>query len=51
VRPGDELHVVADGCGRLVLTVVRGPLEALIGSAPGLSAAVDLERLRDEWER
>jgi hypothetical protein len=26
-------------------------LEALIGSAPGLSAATDLQALRDEWER
>jgi hypothetical protein len=51
VRPGDELRVVADGRGRLVLIAVNDPLEDLIGSAPGLSAATDLERLRDEWDR
>jgi bifunctional DNA-binding transcriptional regulator/antitoxin component of YhaV-PrlF toxin-antitoxin module len=49
VQPGDELRVTADGRGRLVLTLVRDPLETLIGSAPGLSAATNLERLRDEW--
>jgi bifunctional DNA-binding transcriptional regulator/antitoxin component of YhaV-PrlF toxin-antitoxin module len=51
VRPGDELRVMADGRGRLVLIVVDDPLEALIGSEPGLTAATDLERLRDEWAR
>jgi bifunctional DNA-binding transcriptional regulator/antitoxin component of YhaV-PrlF toxin-antitoxin module len=51
VQPGDQLRVVADGRGRLVLTIVDDPLEALIGSAPGLSAATDLEELRGEWER
>lgn len=49
--PGDELRVTADGCGRLILTAISDPLEALIGSAPGLSADTDLEALRDEWER
>lgn len=51
VQPGDELQVSVDGRGRLVLTVVEDPLEALIGSAPGLAAATDLPALRDEWER
>jgi bifunctional DNA-binding transcriptional regulator/antitoxin component of YhaV-PrlF toxin-antitoxin module len=51
VLPGDELRVKADGRGRLILTVVDDPLEALIGSAPGLSAETDLQALRDEWER
>lgn len=51
VRPGDRLQVSADGRGRLVLTVVDDPLEALIGSAPGLAAATGLQALRDEWER
>jgi hypothetical protein len=41
VQPGDEFRVVAEGPGRLVLTLVDDPLEALIGSAPGLSAAAD----------
>jgi bifunctional DNA-binding transcriptional regulator/antitoxin component of YhaV-PrlF toxin-antitoxin module len=51
VAPGDQLQVRADGRGRLVLTLVQDPLDALIGSAPGLSADTDLEALRDEWER
>jgi bifunctional DNA-binding transcriptional regulator/antitoxin component of YhaV-PrlF toxin-antitoxin module len=49
VLPGDELRVTADGRGRLILTAVDDPLEALIGSAPGLSAETDLQALRDEW--
>ncbi len=50
VAPGDELRVdvAADGAIRLVRE--QDPLEALIGSAPGLSAHTDLERLRDEWQ-
>jgi bifunctional DNA-binding transcriptional regulator/antitoxin component of YhaV-PrlF toxin-antitoxin module len=51
VGPGDELRVTADGHGRLILTVVRDPLEALIGAVPGISADTDLETMRDEWER
>lgn len=51
LKPGDELQVTVDERGRLVLTPVEDPLEALIGSIPGLSAATDLETLRDEWER
>jgi AbrB family looped-hinge helix DNA binding protein len=50
IEPGDELHVTVDG-GRLVLTPVDDPLELLIGSAPGLSAATNLDALRNEWER
>lgn len=43
------LEVLADG----VIRMARKPaaLDDLIGSAPGLSAAADLEALRDEWER
>lgn len=51
VQPGDELRVTVDGVGRLVLTPVEDPLEALIGSAPGMSAETNLEAMRDEWER
>jgi bifunctional DNA-binding transcriptional regulator/antitoxin component of YhaV-PrlF toxin-antitoxin module len=51
VQPGDELQITADGRGRLILTVVHDPLEALIGSAPGLAAATSLQALRDEWEQ
>jgi bifunctional DNA-binding transcriptional regulator/antitoxin component of YhaV-PrlF toxin-antitoxin module len=51
IEPGDDLRVTVDDQGRLVLTPLADPLEALIGSAPGLSTATDLEVLRDEWER
>lgn len=49
--PGDELQVTVDADGRLVLSRVDDPVVALIGSAPGLPAATDLEALRDEWQR
>lgn len=51
LAPGDELQVDVDPDGRLILTPLADPVEALIGSAPGLSAATDLDALRDEWER
>jgi bifunctional DNA-binding transcriptional regulator/antitoxin component of YhaV-PrlF toxin-antitoxin module len=51
VGVGDELRVEADGDGRLVLVREREPLDELIGSAPELAGAVDLQALRDEWER
>ena len=51
VVAGDKLRVEAAGDGRIVLVRERNPLDDLIGSAPGLSAATDLEALRDEWER
>jgi bifunctional DNA-binding transcriptional regulator/antitoxin component of YhaV-PrlF toxin-antitoxin module len=51
VKAGDVLRVevVAEGVFRLVRQ--EDPVEALIGSAPGLSAATNLEELRNEWER
>lgn len=51
LRPGDELRVTVDDTGRLVLTPAHDPIDRLIGCAPGLSADVNLERLRDEWHR
>lgn len=55
VKSGDVLRVevVEEGVFRLVRE--RDPFwetfHRLAGSAPGLSAAADLEALRDEWER
>jgi hypothetical protein len=48
---GDKLavEVVADGVLRLVRR--PHPLLDLAGAFPGISAATDLEGLRDEWER
>lgn len=51
LRVGDELAVTVDGRGRLLLSAASDPLDRLIGAAPGLSARVDLGRMRDEWER
>lgn len=51
LQPGDELRVEVAGDGRLVLVRVRDPWDELIGALPGLSAATNLEALRDEWER
>jgi len=48
---GDELRVEVVGDGTLRLIRDVDPLEALIGSAPGLSAATNLQKLRDEWQR
>lgn len=47
--PGDELRVDVDGVGILRLAKATDPLDDLIGSAPGLTAATALEKLRDEW--
>jgi bifunctional DNA-binding transcriptional regulator/antitoxin component of YhaV-PrlF toxin-antitoxin module len=55
VKSGDILQVEVEGDGVLRLTRYRDPrldlLEEFIGSAPGISAAANLEELRDEWER
>lgn len=51
IRAGDNVRVDSDGDGRIVIVRDHDPLDDLIGSAPGLSAATDLQALRDEWER
>ena len=48
---GDELRVEVEGDGSLRLIRAVDPLEALIGSMPGLERATNLQALRDEWER
>jgi bifunctional DNA-binding transcriptional regulator/antitoxin component of YhaV-PrlF toxin-antitoxin module len=49
---GDRVAVSVRRDGSVLLVKVTDPLEALIGSAPGLSSsAVDVEELRGEWER
>ena len=50
VAPGDELRVDVDGNGTIRLVRQQDALEALIGSAPGLSADTDLQTLRGEWQ-
>jgi len=48
---GDRVRVEVVGEGVLRLVRDRHPLLDLAGAFPGLSAATDLEALRDEWER
>lgn len=48
---GDKLAVEVVGDGVLRLVRRRHPLLDLAGAFPGISAATDLEGLRDEWER
>jgi bifunctional DNA-binding transcriptional regulator/antitoxin component of YhaV-PrlF toxin-antitoxin module len=49
--PGDSIRVEVIADGVLQLVREHDPMAALIGSVPGLSAAADLEAMRDEWER
>lgn len=51
VQAGDRLLVEASGDGRITLIRDHDPLDDLAGSVPGLSAATDLESLRNEWGR
>ena len=51
VSQGDELRVTAKGDGRILLERSVDPLDELAGSIPGLAAATQLEKLRDEWGR
>jgi bifunctional DNA-binding transcriptional regulator/antitoxin component of YhaV-PrlF toxin-antitoxin module len=51
IKAGDNVRVESDGDGRIMIVRDHDPLDDLIGSAPGLSAATNLLALRDEWER
>jgi bifunctional DNA-binding transcriptional regulator/antitoxin component of YhaV-PrlF toxin-antitoxin module len=55
VKSGDILRVDVEGDGVIRLERYRDPrldlLDEIIGSAPGISAAANLEELRNEWER
>lgn len=51
MAPGDELRVDVDSEGAIRLVREQDPLDALIASAPGLSADSDLETMRHEWRR
>ena len=51
VSQGDQLRVSAKGNGRILLERFVDPLDKLAGSIPGLAAATQLEKLRDEWGR
>lgn len=49
LKPGDELRVVADGHGRLVLERDVDLIERHAGSLPGVYPPGELETLRGEW--
>jgi AbrB family looped-hinge helix DNA binding protein len=51
IRPGDELRVEVEGDGRIVLVRDSDLLDEFTGSVPGLAAATDLGRLRNEWDQ
>ena len=51
VSQGDQLRVSAKGNGRILLERFVDPLDKFAGSIPGLAAATQLEKLRDEWGR
>jgi hypothetical protein len=45
------LRVSAKGDGQILLERFIDPLDEFAGSIPGLAAATQLEKLRDEWGR
>jgi AbrB family looped-hinge helix DNA binding protein len=47
---GDRVELSVRRDGAVVLVKFTDPLEALIGSAPGLSATADVDGLGGEWE-
>lgn len=49
LQAGDEVRVVADGRGRLLLELDLNIVERHAGSLPGVYAAGELATLRDEW--
>jgi bifunctional DNA-binding transcriptional regulator/antitoxin component of YhaV-PrlF toxin-antitoxin module len=49
VSQGDEFRVSAKGDGRILLERFIDPLDEFAGSVPGLAAATQLEKLREEW--
>lgn len=50
VRPGDDLAVLAEPNGRIVLRKID-PLERYLGSMTGMFPPGYISNLRDEWER
>ena len=50
VRPGDDLAVLAEPNGRIVLARID-PLERYLGSMNGMFPPGYISDLRDEWER
>ncbi len=49
LRAGDEVRVVADGRGRLVLELDVNIVERHAGGLPGVYTPGELDELRDEW--
>lgn len=49
IEVGDEVRVVADGRGRLVLELDANIVARHAGSLPGIYPAGELATLRDEW--
>lgn len=51
IEPGDELSVMADGGGRLVLLLEEDVIEKYAGFLTGVFEPGYLEKLRAEWDR
>jgi AbrB family looped-hinge helix DNA binding protein len=51
IGQGDRLRVEATADGRILLVRDGDPIDQFVGAVPGIAAAAELERLRDEWER
>ncbi len=49
LKPGDEVRVVADGQGRLLLERDVNLVERHAGALRGVYERGELDRLRDEW--
>ena len=51
IRAGDRLVVLADGPGRVVLSLERDPIAEFAGALTGCWEPGALDKLRDEWDR
>lgn len=51
IGAGDDVRVESAGDGRIMIVREHDPIEEIIGAAPGLTGATDLQALRDEWQR
>lgn len=49
IKQGDELRVIVDGPGRLILTRAADVIARYAGSMPGVWEPGDLEVLKEEW--
>lgn len=51
LAPGDEVEFVVTSPGRIEIRRPRSRFESVIGTVPHLEDYVDIDELRNEWER